>query len=210
MPHRSHDPVLREYAGLASEYDRRWAFYVSATVRETLRRAKLDEVTSVLDVACGTGAILAALRERQTGLSLAGVDASREMLAVAREKLGSTVDLREGFAERLPLSDHTFDLVVSANSFHYFRQPELALREMHRVLRPGGRLVITDWCDDFWTCRACSLWLRWTRREHHELYRSHECRRLLEAAGFRPLAIERYKVSWLWGLMTATGERPTV
>ncbi|MBI5758992.1 MAG: methyltransferase domain-containing protein [Planctomycetales bacterium] len=202
------DPVLREYAELAQDYDRRWAFYVSATLRETLECVQFEGVASVLDVACGTGAVLAALQRQHPYLNLVGVDASAEMLSVARAKLGSAVDLRHAFAEQLPFPDGVFDLVVSANSFHYFQQPDRALSEMFRVLRPGGQLVITDWCDDYWTCRACSVWLRWTRHSHHRLYRSRECRDLLTSAGFQQVALRRFKVNWLWGLMTVIGHKP--
>jgi ubiquinone/menaquinone biosynthesis C-methylase UbiE len=210
MSHTPPDPVLREYADLAQEYDRRWAFYVSATLRETFRHVRFNGVKSVLDVGCGTGAVLAELHRQHPHMSLAGVDATAEMLTVARAKLGAAVDLRHDFAEQLPFPNGVFDLVVSANSFHYFRQPEQALAEMFRVLRPGGQVVITDWCDDYWTCRACNVWLRWTRRSHHRLYRSQECRDLLASAGFQQESLQRYKVSWLWGLMTTIGHKPPI
>jgi ubiquinone/menaquinone biosynthesis C-methylase UbiE len=70
--------------------------------------------------------------------------------------VGPHVTLAQADAHRLPLADATFDWVVCASSFHYFRQPQVALREMRRVLRPEGRLVLVDWCDDYLTCKLCS------------------------------------------------------
>ena len=68
------------------------------------------------------------------------------------------------------------------------------------MLRSGGQLVITDWCDDYVACRLCSAYLR-----QHVFSRT-ECVALLEQSGFRVVRIDRYKISWLWGLMTAIAE----
>jgi ubiquinone/menaquinone biosynthesis C-methylase UbiE len=196
------DPVLREYARLAPEYDRRWSAYVGATIRETLRRLAARPGERVLDVGCGTGTLLQELAA-VPDVRLVGIDPSAEMLAIARGKLPPTVSLVRGVAERLPLPDRAFDAVVSTNSFHYFRRPVEALREMRRVLVPGGRLVITDWCDDYLTCRLCDRLLRLLGRAPVRVYRSGECRQLLAAAEVPAAEVERYKINWLWGLMTA-------
>jgi len=134
---------------------------------------------------------------------LAGVDPVPAMLEVARGRLPPTVDLREGWADRLPYADDTFHTVVSCNMFHYIRQPIAALREMRRVLRDGGELVITDWCDDYLACRVCDWYLRMFSPGHVKVYRERDCFRMLEEAGLARASIIRYKISWLWGLMTA-------
>jgi ubiquinone/menaquinone biosynthesis C-methylase UbiE len=77
-------------------------------------------------------------------VTLSGLDPVPEMLAVARTKLSKKVDLREGWAEALPWPNNTFDLIVSCNMFHYIIQPVAAVREMERVVRPDGKVVITD------------------------------------------------------------------
>ena len=76
------------------------------------------------------------------------------------------------------------------------------------MLVPGGRLVITDWCDDYLSCRLCGLYLRIRRRPFGRIYESAELKRMLDEAGFDGVGVERYKLDWLWGLMTANGERP--
>jgi len=111
--------------------------------------------------------------------------------------------LQEGWADRLPFDDASFDVVVSNSMFHYISQPASALREMRRVLRAGGTLVITDWCDDFLACRVCDWYLRLSNRAHWGIYSEQDCRQLLEQAEFRDLTIDRYRISWLCGLMTA-------
>jgi ubiquinone/menaquinone biosynthesis C-methylase UbiE len=197
------DPIVAEYAKAAERYDEKWAFYVEATTRETLRRMPMTPASRVLDVGCGTGELLRRLRAKYPGAALAGLDPVPEMLAVARSKLGGNEDLRIGYADSLPWASGSFDLVVSCNMFHYISHPGEALREMARVLRPGGAIVLTDWCDDYLACRVCNFYLRLTNRAFYKTYREAECRELLERAGFREVRLERYKINWLWGLMTA-------
>jgi ubiquinone/menaquinone biosynthesis C-methylase UbiE len=196
-------PVVEEYARLASDYDARWSSYVEATSRETLARLRLRPADRVLDVGCGTGALLGRLSTSHSTARLFGIDPVPEMLAVARRRLPPAIRLAAGWAERLPFEGGRFDVVVSCNVFHYIRQPMAALGEMNRVLRPGGQLVITDWCDDYLVCRVCDLYLRLFSPAHVKIYRQRECMRLLREAGHGGAEVERYKISWLWGLMTA-------
>lgn len=198
-----HDPIVDEYSRIAEHYDARWSFYIEATTRETIARLCVEPTDRVLDVGCGTGALLHELLRTYPQAQLAGVDPVTEMLAVARRRLPSSVDLREGWAERLPWKDASFDIVVSCNVLHYIRQPLAALREMTRVARRGGHIVITDWCDDYFTCRICDWYVRLFSRAHFRVYRESECLNLLKEAGHSTVSIERYKINWLWGLMTA-------
>lgn len=204
---RERNLVLEEYARLASQYDHRWSFYVHTTSRETLARLRIDPTESVLDVGCGTGALLNQLSTCYPEAGLAGVDPSPEMLSIARDRLPATIELKQGWAEDIPYSDNAFDTVVSCNVFHFIRQPHLALNEMFRVLRPKGQLVITDWCDDYLACRICDWYLRLFNAAHFRTYRARQCRDLLENAGATEITIERYKITWLWGLMTATTQK---
>jgi len=197
------DPIVAEYARAAEHYDEKWAFYVEATTRETLRRVPMRPTARVLDIGCGTGELLRRLRAKYPEAHLAGLDPVPQMLAVAAEKLSGKEDLRVGYADALPWSAASFDVVVSCNMFHYISHPIPALEEMGRVLRPGGTLVMTDWCDDYLACRLCNLYLRLTNRAFYRTYREAECVELLQAAGYREIQIERYKINWLWGLMTA-------
>jgi len=197
------DPVVTEYARAAAGYDEKWAFYVDATTRETLRRMPMTGTARVLDVGCGTGELLMRLRAKYPEAMLAGLDPVEEMLTVARDKLSGREDLRVGYADSLPWRSGSFDVVVSCNMFHYITHPVEALQEMARTVRPGGSLVLTDWCDDYLACRVCNLYLRLTNRAFYKTYRQAECLDLLHKAGFNNVKLERYKISWLWGLMTA-------
>jgi ubiquinone/menaquinone biosynthesis C-methylase UbiE len=110
------------------------------------RAAHIGAGHTVLDVACGTG-VLAAAAAHLVGVggSVTGLDASAEMLAVARRKV-TPVQWCEGRAESLPFDNDHFDAVVSQFGLMFFERPADALREMMRVLRPGGRLAVAV-CD---------------------------------------------------------------
>jgi SAM-dependent methyltransferase len=107
--------------------------------------ADIQSGQRVLDVECGTG-ILArevALRTGSTG-TVIGIDPNPGMIAVAKQ-LAPSIEWREGVAESLPFPDQSFDAVVSQFGLMFFRDQRQALREMLRVLAPGGRLAVAVW-----------------------------------------------------------------
>ncbi|MDA3921141.1 MAG: methyltransferase domain-containing protein, partial [Salinisphaera sp.] len=187
---------------LASRYDSKWSFYIEATTRETIARLPLSADDRLLDLGCGTGALLHRLSAIHPINQLVGVEPVPEMRALARRKLLPAIELYEGWAERLPFADAQFDIVVSCNMFHYIEQPLDALAEIQRVLRPRGRLVITDWCGDYLACRLFERYQRLLGRAHARIYRVHDCLRLVEQAGYKAVEIDTYKLNWLWGIMT--------
>ncbi len=196
------DPVAQSYDRLAPVYDQRWRSYEEATLQAVLDAMPCGKDDRVLDVACGTGELERLLLARRPTLRMIGTDLSAGMLArAARKEIGGQVYWVRAEASRLPLPDQSFDWVVCANSFHYFRRPGAALQELWRMLRPGGRLVLVDWCDDYLSCKLCSWWLRWTDSAFHQVYGMRQCQRLLQGAGFQVVEQAQFRVGWLWGLM---------
>jgi SAM-dependent methyltransferase len=99
----------------------------------------------VLDVGCGTGVLARTAADRVAAESqVTGLDLNEGMLAVAR-RLRPKIDWRQGDATKLPFADATYDVVMSQFSLMYFPDRTAALKEMLRVLRQGGRLVIAVW-----------------------------------------------------------------
>ena len=99
----------------------------------------------VLDVGCGTGVLARAAAGQVAAESqVTGLDRNAGMLAVAR-RLRPQIEWREGDATALPFADASFDVVMSQFSLMYFPDRTAALKEMMRVLRPGGRLAVAVW-----------------------------------------------------------------
>jgi ubiquinone/menaquinone biosynthesis C-methylase UbiE len=99
----------------------------------------------VLDVACGTGVLAREAVGRVGGAGLVtGLDRNEGMLAMAR-RVAAAVEWKAGRAEQLPFPDASFDAVVSQFGLMFFDDRVQALREMRRVLRPGGRLAVAVW-----------------------------------------------------------------
>jgi ubiquinone/menaquinone biosynthesis C-methylase UbiE len=97
----------------------------------------------VLEVGCGVGTDL--LQFARAGASVHGVDLSRRSVDLARRRLelyGYKGDVREADAEALPFGDGTFDLVYSWGVIHHTPEPPQAVREIYRVLKPGGRICV--------------------------------------------------------------------
>lgn len=164
-----------------------------------------------------------------------GIEPSKAMLEQARTKFAdeksssssggggggggdikSDIELKQGPAEQLPLANASVDVVCSTNAFHFFRHKETALSEMKRVLKRGGKLVITDWCNDYTLVKLYHNVierLRW--RNFQDGYpgplNSQKMLELVQEAGFDEVSIERYSVRfWLfvyWGMHTITATK---
>jgi SAM-dependent methyltransferase len=105
---------------------------------------------SVLDVGTGPGVLLVELAKRRADVRLTGIDLSADMVTAANRNLHVYRDravARVGDVAHLEFPDDSFDLVVSSFSMHHWDDPEAAVPELARVLRPGGRLCIYDFAD---------------------------------------------------------------
>ena len=106
---------------------------------------RLNEKTfeSLLDVGCGTGNVLALIKDK-FNVKVSGIDLSEGMIKKSREILGENVDLKVGDSENLLWVDDTFDVIICNASFHHYPNPVAVLKEMRRVLKTDGRVIIAD------------------------------------------------------------------
>lgn len=118
-------------AALSLGQDPRWRRYLVSRLPQ--------DGGHVLDVATGTG--LVALELVARGFRVTGLDRSPEMLAVARARFGSQVELVEGTAESLPFADASFDHLTFTYLLRYVEDPGATLAELARVVRPGGTIA---------------------------------------------------------------------
>jgi ubiquinone/menaquinone biosynthesis C-methylase UbiE len=135
-----------EYFGrVAGNWDAISAGYFGKAVREmAIAKAYLRPEMSVADIGAGTGFLAAGLAPLVRRVHV--VDASAQMLDVARKNLSQFANVEYHLADglRLPFADGSLDAVFANMYLHHVVEPLEAIREMARVLRPGGRLVITD------------------------------------------------------------------
>ena len=150
------------------------------------------------------------LAEAVPSAEVVGVDMAPAMVERARHKLRDVpaVSSRRADAHALPFGDESFDMVVSASTFHYLARPTEALEEMARVLRPGGRLVILDWCRDFWTCRVMDEVLLRLDPAHDGCYTLAEMQGLVADSSLTFGHGSRYRAGLIWGLMIVEALRP--
>lgn len=120
--------------------------------------ARIVRGCRVLDVGCGTGVV--AIAAARTGASVVGVDLTPELLERARDNAliaGVEIEWHLGDVEQLPFNDAEFDIVVSQFGHMFAPRPELATREMLRVLRPGGTIAFSTWPPELYTGRLFTL-----------------------------------------------------
>lgn len=112
-----------------------------------IEAAHIDQDDRILDVGCGTG-IFARMAAEHAGQSgrVTGLDLNESMLAVARS-IDPDIEWRVGDTTKLPFSDHTYDVVASQFVLMFVPDRVVALKEMWRVLTPGGRLVVAVWTE---------------------------------------------------------------
>ena len=151
----SKNKIRQMFDGIAPDYDR-LNHLMSLGVDRSWRRRALREIVdagrvqAILDIACGTGDFSLAIAGRMHPDSrITGLDLSEGMLAVMRDKvaragLDGRISCEQGDSEAMRFADASFDVVTIAFGIRNFAHREAALREILRVLKPGGRLVILE------------------------------------------------------------------
>jgi SAM-dependent methyltransferase len=129
-----------------------WAHFAPLQMFTTIPAGRLVEHAGVkagmrvLDVACGTGVV--AVTAARQGARVTGLDLTPELLQEARSNgriAGVDIDWHEGDVEQLPFDADTFDVVLSQFGHMFAPRPDVALREMLRVLKPGGTIAFSTW-----------------------------------------------------------------
>jgi len=128
------------------------------TAARLVKFAGIERGQRALDVGCGTGVV--SVTAARAGVKITGIDLTPELLERAKENsrmAGVEVDWREGDAEALPFKESEFDVVLSQFGHMFAPRPDVAIREMLRVLKPGGVIAFSTWPPELMIGRSFAL-----------------------------------------------------
>jgi ubiquinone/menaquinone biosynthesis C-methylase UbiE len=170
---------------VAHRWDDMQQSFFSESVRQkafSVARVKAGKIAA--DLGAGSGFITEGLIGK--GLKVIAVDQSAEMLAEMREKFSSSegIEYRLGEAERLPISDGAVDYALANMYLHHVESPLKAIKEMVRILKSGGKLVITDMDEHEF---------KFLKEEHHDRWMGFKreiVKRWFEEAGLKNVVVE--------------------
>lgn len=166
-----------------------------------LKKISEYKISSLLDVGCGTGEMLRLISERFPKIELTGVDISLNMLDKAKSKIGNMANLILSDSEKLPFDDNSFELVMCNDSFHHYPSPLNVLSEFHRVLKPEGTLLISDYSIGFPIRQLMNLLIKYSHDGDVRIYSKKEYLKMLSECSFK--GIDYKKINTTGCLITA-------
>lgn len=111
---------------------------------DVLEEVRKEPFSDLLDAGCSTGAMLGMFKKDCPDKNYTGIDLSEKMIEAAKKKKLDGVRFVAGDCENLPFEENSFDVVTCSMSFHHYPNPEKFFQSLHRVLHPGGRLILRD------------------------------------------------------------------
>ena len=190
----------------AKFYDDSWKAQLKPAQDKLLEMADLQPGENVLETSCGTGLVtLRAARQVASGGKVIATDLSEKMIDEAKKltngNSSSNIQFRRMDAEDLNFKDNQFDAAICSLGLMYFPFPTEALKEMHRVLKPGGRATVAIWGERK-NCGWAELFPIVDRRVASDVCplffqqgTSDTLRHSFQSAGFDKIEVERFKVS---------------
>jgi len=154
---------------VASQWDKMRETFFSEVVREkAFTVANIQSGALAADIGAGTGFITEGLI--QNGVRVIVIDQSEEMIREMQKKFqdNANLDYRKGDAESLPVEDESVDFVFANMYLHHVESPSVAINEMVRILKPGGKLIITDMDEhdfDFLKTEQYDRWMGFKRED---------------------------------------------
>ena len=196
---------MLDYTNRAASYDKRWQSYCLASFSRSLDLIHLERDEELLDIACGTGIFLEKVEREHPYVTLTGVDSNQAMLNEAVKKVSEKVILKKEKADQLSFHTEKFDWVVLSNCIGHFDDQEQCLKEAYRVLKKSGKIIVTDWTQDYIMMRFVNFYTKtFDYKNYNSLY-SHEIESMLTRLKFNILRAETFRINWFWSASTIMG-----
>lgn len=189
--------VIRDYAALAARYEMRWSGFNGAVRQWVMDRFPDSGTGSVIDLGCGTGAMLRLIHERHPAMQLTGVDVSPDMLAVARRN-APEAKLVENDIVSVP--QKKFDVVLSLNVLHHMDDGAAHLAMLEKLCAHGGTLFLCDFSIDTTRIKIAEKWWSLSNPAYRKAFTQHDLRRMIGDAGLAIRDQAILKPDWFWRL----------
>lgn len=138
------ETTVKYFNNTAKNYDNSHdGKFVNCMYQEIVDRVRKLEGDKILDLGCGNGNIINLLKKEREA-SYYGLDISENMIEEAKKRCDEDVEFTVGDSENLPYQDGQFDIIICNASFHHYTNPESAIKEIKRVLKTGGTLILGD------------------------------------------------------------------
>ena len=131
------------FSKISGIYDPFFGKWIKKMQGKVIRIAGVKNNSKILDAGCGTGNLLRYLEDYKKKLNLYGIDISKEMLEIAREKLEKS-KLYLQSAEKLKFEDNFFNYIFSTDAFHHYYNPDKVMKNFYRILKKNGKLLVAD------------------------------------------------------------------
>ena len=184
------DRTKQHFNETASEYNSSGNGKFVAPMYEDL----LNEIGKIpggklLDIGCGNGNLFNCIQDKK--YELYGVDFAEKMISEAKINCGEKALFFTADAEKLPFDDNTFDILTCNASFHHYIHPDAVLKEMCRVLKKGGTLIIGEPYIPAIFRPLMNVLIKFSTEGDYHFYGLKEMKRILIKNGFSPLSSER-------------------
>ncbi len=187
MMTNSEDRTKQHFNETASDYDNSSdGKFVEPMYEVIVNEIQKSPGGRILDVGCGNGNLFTLLPDGK--YELFGVDFSENMIAEAKRKCGKKATFSLADAENLPFDDDTFDIIVCNASFHHYLHPDTVLKEMHRVLKDGGKVLIGDPYMPTVVRAVANVFIRFSNSGDYHIYGLDEMKKLFVENGFNPVS----------------------
>lgn len=181
---------IKHFNSTALEYDSSFdGKFVKVMYEPLLEELEKDAEGKLLDVGCGTGNILCKLVNGKR--QLFGIDLSENMVEESKKRMEGNADIKVADAEHIPYKDNFFDTLICNASFHHYPHPEEVLKEMKRVLKSGGKLLIGEGYAIQPFRALLNLSFHFSDSGDFKSYGKHEFIRMLENNGFHAAEVKK-------------------